>query len=265
MSGPPGILQKAGQILNQAPRGVRELVGRGGSTGSEISSEFTELFFSSRREYSQYAEEFDKGPAAGLRSQGIERYRQLAGVDSFGGIGLDIARAYYTLVRKLQPQEIIETGVCNGVSTLGVLLALQENGSGTLHSIDYPFRAEESLDEFRAETFRGYGGATIPSDKDPGWIIPDELRSRWNLTVGKSQRELPRIVSEVGSFELFIHDSEHSHPCMMFEYELAHEWLQPGGVMLSDDINWNEAFDIFTDVRDIGYGRVSDGVGYVVK
>ncbi len=265
MSGPPGILQKAGQILNRTPRRVRELVVRGGSTGAEISAEFIQQFFSSRREYNQYAEEFDRGPAVGLRNQGIERYRQLAGLDSFGGIGLDVTRAYYALVRKLQPEGIIETGVCNGVSTLGVLLALQENGSGTLHSIDYPFRTEESLNEFRAETFRGYGGAAIPSDKDPGWIIPDKLRPRWNLTVGKSQRELPQVVSDVDSFELFIHDSEHSHPCMMFEYELAHEWLQTGGVILSDDITWNKAFDVFTDARDVGYGQVSDGVGYVVK
>jgi hypothetical protein len=64
---------------------------------------------------------------------------------------------------------------------------------------------------------------------------------------------------------MFVHDSEHSHPCMMFEYELAFEWLDDGGLLLSDDITWNDAFSVFTDVREPEHGNVSGGVGYVLK
>lgn len=53
---------------------------------------------------------------------------------------------------------------------------------------------------------------------------------------------------------------------MMFEYELAYEWLAEGGVLLSDDISWNDAFDIFVDVRTpTHWGRLSRNIGYAVK
>jgi hypothetical protein len=52
---------------------------------------------------------------------------------------------------------------------------------------------------------------------------------------------------------------------MMFEYELAHEWVEDGGVILSDDIGWNEAFSVFTSVRNPSWGKLSNNVGYIIK
>lgn len=231
----------------------------------KLHPEFVDHFFESRDEYDRYVNEFDEGPAADLRNEALERYRQLTGKDGLSGIGLDTSRSYYAIVRKLRPETVVETGVCNGVSTLSILLALHENGSGNLYSIDYPYRADESLEEFREETFEEYGGAAIPSDREPGWIIPRELRTRWDLTIGKSQRNLPKLVTDLGSLDVFIHDSEHSSPCMMFEYELAYEWLEDGGVILSDDITWNSAFTEFTRVRRPEFGRMSWNVGYIRK
>jgi cephalosporin hydroxylase len=173
---------------------------------------------------------------------------------------------YYTLVRKVQPHVVVETGVCHGVSSLFVLLVLRENGSGQLHSIDFPFRTDDSLEQVRKKTFSGYGGAAIPADKDPGWILSDAVQSRWELTIGKSQRELPKLLPQLPGLDLFIHDSEHSHPCMMFEFELAYEWLDEGGIVLSDDISWNEAFQTFTDVRaPKRHELIFTNVGYFVK
>jgi hypothetical protein len=235
-------------------------------TDDELHSEFVNHFFSSTDEYLDYVNEFNEGPAVELRNEALEDYQRLTGEEGvYGGIGLDASRDYYAVTRKLKPSIIVETGVCNGVSTLAILLALRENNGGELYSVDYPLRADESLEEFREETFEGYGGAAIPSDKEPRWIIPDELRTQWNLTIGKSQRELPRIVTELNTLDLFIHDSEHSHPCMMFEYELAYEWLEEGGVILSDDITWNDAFSVFTDVREPKFGGISRNIGYIRK
>lgn len=231
----------------------------------KLHSEFVEGFFESRREYERFVEEFEEGSAVHLRNEAFEKYQQLTGYEGFGGVGLDTARDYYAVTRKLEPEVIVETGVCNGVSTLALLLALRENDTGSLYSIDYPFRADESLEEFQEDTFEGYGGAAIPSDKEPGWIIPSELHPRWDLIIGKSQRELPPLVTELGTLDLFVHDSEHSHPCMMFEYELAHEWLRDGGVILSDDITWNDAFDVFHEVRSPTAGKISNNVGYFEK
>jgi hypothetical protein len=234
-------------------------------TDKAYHSEFVNHFFESEQEYHNYVTEFEQGPVVELRNEALEDYQKMTGKTGLSGIGLEGATDYYAVTRKLEPATVVETGVCNGISTLSILLALHENDAGELYSIDYPFRADESLEEFREETFEGYGGAAIPSDREPGWIIPDELRARWHLTIGKSQRELPKLVAELDSFELFLHDSEHSHPCMMFEYELAYEWLEKAGVILSDDITWNDAFSVFTDVRKPAYGRVSNNVGYIQK
>lgn len=204
-------------------------------------------------------------PGSPYKKKAIKEYQKITGEETLGGVSLQAAKDYYSVIRKKEPTTVVETGVCNGISTLAILLALNKNGSGHLYSIDYPFRADESLEEFQQETFENYGGAAIPSDKEPGWIIPDELRSQWDLIIGKSQRELPQLLTELGTLNLFVHDSEHSHPCMMFEYELAYEWLEPGGLILSDDISWNDAFDVFTETRGVKHGQLSNQIGYVMK
>lgn len=228
--------------------------------------QFVDEFFSSEKEYREFVQEFEGEDIDEIRNDALEQFQQMtAGDNIVGTVAMATAKDYYALIRKQQPDIIVETGVSNGLSTLSVLLALQMNENGHLYSIDYPFRADESLEEFRQETFDNYAGAAIPSDKEPGWIIPDQLRDRWDLIIGKSQRELPLLLSELESIDMFIHDSEHSHPCMMFEYELGYEWLSDGGILLSDDINWNDAFSVFTTVRSPECGKLSRRVGYVVK
>lgn len=248
-----------------AKQSYQHVFRRNQATDDELHTEFVNYVFDSSQEYERYVDEFEQGSAVSLRNEALEKYQKMTGKEGMGGIALETAQDYYAVTRKLKPDTVVETGVCNGVSTLAILLAIQKNESGQLYSIDYPFRADKSLEEFRQETFDNYGGAAIPNDKDPGWIIPTELRSQWELIIGKSQKELPKLITELESLDLFIHDSEHSHPCMMFEYELAYEWLTDSGMILSDDIAWNDAFDIFTEVREPKYGKLSSNVGYVKK
>jgi len=182
-----------------------------------------------------------------------------------GALGIEAACHLYAMLRCHQPDVVVETGVCNGVSSLAILHALDHNGHGQLHSVDLPFRADEELDEFRAETFDDYGGAAIPADKDPGWIVPDRLRDRWELCIGKSQHELPQLLPEIAPVDVFLHDSEHSAPCQMFEYELAWAHLGAGGLLVSDDTSWTDAFETFTNVRDGPVARPADGMGVTRK
>lgn len=226
---------------------------------------FVERFFDPD-EYRGFVAEFERGPAAGVLEAGRERYGRLVGDDGdFGALGLGVGRDLYALVRTLEPETVVETGVCNGVSSLCLLLGLAENGAGRLLSVDYPYRADRDLEAFRAETFEGYGGAAVPPGEEPGWIVPGELRDRWTLVLGRSRRELPRLLTGTDAIDLFLHDSEHSLPCMMFEFELAWEWLRPGGLILSDDIGWNDAFERFADARAAENGRLTRNVGYMVK
>lgn len=228
-------------------------------------ADFVRRFFASRAEYDGFVDEFRAGPVARVLEGALEEYRRMTGRSRLGDVGLEVGSRYYALVRKLQPRVLVETGVCNGVSSMCLLLAVQRNGFGRLYSVDFPYRANESLEDFRQGTFDRYGGAAIPRDKEPGWIIPAELRSSWELHVGKSQRELPRILLQLDGIDFFVHDSEHSAPCMMFEYEMAWEWLRPGGVIVSDDIDWNDAYATFCSVRHPDCGLVAPGVGFMAR
>lgn len=219
---------------------------------SRLQREFVQTFFEGD-EYARYCTRFE------------DHWQRFDFDSQIGDISLTDAKNYYALVRAVEPDRIVETGVSNGLSTLCLLLALDDNDHGHLYSVDYPLRADESLAEFREETWSDYSGSAIPADKDPGWIISATLRDRWTLSLGKSQLELPRLRTEIEDIDIFVHDSEHSEPCMMFEYELAWEWLTDDGILLSDDITWNETFQKFISVRKPGYGYVTPNVGYLTK
>ena len=149
----------------------------------------------------------------------------------------------YAVLRRLRPRVAVETGVCNGVSTAFLLLALDANDAGELHSLDLPEIAGE---DYEPGTFwDGKGGAVVPSGKEPGWMVPERLRGRWHLTLGRSQDELPGLVERLGTIDFFMHDSEHSEACMRFEFETAWAALREGGVLAADDVSANTAFADF--------------------
>ena len=76
--------------------------------------------------------------------------------------------------------------------------------------------------DYEPGTFwEGKQGAAIPPGKEAGWMIPDELRPRWQLVLGRSQEELPPLLDRLGAIDLFVHDSEHSYECMHFEFQTA--------------------------------------------
>ena len=165
-----------------------------------------------------------------------------------GRDGYDEGLRLYRLLRDLRPEVAVETGVCNGVSTAFLLLAMEDNGEGTLHSVDLP---EVAGEEYEEGTFwDGKGGAVIPPGKEAGWMVPPELRDRWELVLGRSQDELPPLLERVGPIDFFMHDSEHSYECMSFEFRAAWEALRDGGVVVADDVNVNTAWVEFA--REVG-------------
>lgn len=230
--------------------------------GTVINYEFIDNLIG-KKEFERFSKEFEDKNILEKLEEKKSRFYELVDSEklSFGSISEEEGKVLYSIIRKEKPQKIVETGVCNGVSTWIILEAIKENSKGRLYSIDYPFYADESLELFRDETFDGYGGAAIPEGKEPGWIIPDELRDDWKLIKGKSQRELPSLLSELEEIDFFIHDSEHSLPCMIFEYEIALEYLKEDGMILSDDITWNEAFKLFSRYRDVKSEQLSNNIG----
>jgi predicted O-methyltransferase YrrM len=173
----------------------------------------------------------------------------------FGGVAEEPGARLYALVREAAPIRVVETGVCNGVSTAMILAALDRNGAGHLYSIDHP---EHAGAEYGEHAFwQGKQGAVVPEGKEPGWLVPAPLRSRWTLTIGRSQDRLLPLLRQLGTIDAFLHDGEHSEECMRFEYEAAWIHLCGGGLLVSDDTTWNGVFGQFC--RDVG--RRTFGLG----
>jgi len=135
------------------------------------------------------------------------------------------ARAAWCLTRHSAPCAVVETGVARGLTSRVILEALSANRSGRLCSIDLPPVMQE------------------PSSKDQtGAAVGEGLKRRWTLVRGSSRRRLPRLLRELGTIDLFVHDSRHSARNVSFE--LMHAWtaLRPGGCLLVDDVHHNGAF-----------------------
>lgn len=149
-------------------------------------------------------------------------------------------RMLYYCARLQRPDAVVETGVFDGISSAFLLKALRDNGRGRLHSIDLPARsaAPASTDKMLFDT--------LPRGAEPGWIVPEELRSRWTLHLGPSRRLLSPLLGRLGTIDLFFHDSLHTYANMTWEYATAWPALAGGGLLLSDDVFWNPAFWQFT-------------------
>ena len=142
----------------------------------------------------------------------------------------------YCILRATTPRAVIETGVLHGMTSAFILEALSRNGSGKLYSIDlpsYPNEGPANKDGFHA---------VLPPNKEPGWMIPDRLKNRWELIIGKSVDKLPDLLSKVGTIDLFLHDSEHTYETMWKEMSFAWEGLDNGGVLICDNVDNNTSF-----------------------
>jgi predicted O-methyltransferase YrrM len=211
-----------------------------------IEREFGDGFLGGRRRLDEYRREVQESRLVEHLQTRYEEYWKIVDPSTrynTGRVGYEEGVRLYALVRALQPSVAVETGVCNGFSTAFLLLALQHNGCGALHSIDLP---EVAGVDYEPGTFwEGKGGAAIPPGKESGWMIPDELQERWTLVLGMSYDELPPLLERLGTIDFFIHDSEHSYECMSFEFARAWDGLGEGGVVVADDAHWNTAFAEF--------------------
>jgi len=178
------------------------------------------------------------------------------------GIGATLGTVLYALCRRQKPDIVVETGVASGVSSSYILCALEETKRGELYSIDSPW----------PETTTYPGGYFMPDDVSPrvprekqsGWIIPDYLRHRWQSILGRSSEKLAPLLEKVREIDLFLHDSEHSYQNMLWEFQTAWAHLKVGGLLLSHNIDMNNAFSDFC--QSVGVkGHLLTNMGGIVK
>jgi len=173
----------------------------------------------------------------------------------------------YTVTRVAKPVTVIETGVLYGHSSSSILAGLEDNAAGRLISVDLPAKQHQSV-----ICDRKYIQAGLTTGEFAvGCAVPLSLRSRWNLQLGNSLELLPKILNETGPISIFIHDSLHTYDHMMAEFELGYRALDPGGLLISDDIGYNSAWQDFCRSKDGKWKAISkasetaDQFGFLIK
>lgn len=178
---------------------------------------------------------------AGLQGQRV-RNRAVTSGEMVTRQGLHL----WALIREHHLATVVETGVCNGLSSyviLSALATLQTNGkTARLTSIDLPEFSDESGSGL---VWEGKGGAVVPAGLPVGWLVEDNQKDRWDLRLGRSIDLLAPCLEELAPIDLFIHDSEHSFENQLFEFRAAFQALRPGGYLFASDIQFSGAFSVF--------------------
>jgi predicted O-methyltransferase YrrM len=154
------------------------------------------------------------------------------------------------LVSLMRPNVVVETGVALGFSTATILAAMRENGRGHLYSVDLPH-------------------VQYDHERETGSAVPAELRDRWTLTLGRSEKVLEPLLCRVEPVDLSVHDANHAYSAQLREYRTAWPHLRSGGVLVSDDVG-NPAFVEFAAEVDaqpylVPGSRSDSAVGLVRK
>lgn len=190
------------------------------------------------------------------RRKFLEIKKELGRKYRFGGMDVEGAKNLYAILRKYKPETIIETGVNNGFSTSFILQAIHMNGKGKLYSIDLPFSlAQDKI----------FGDSLGVSELESGWIIPTELRKYWDLRVGDSRKILPILLQELKQVDVFIHDGLHTYENMMFEFQESYKYLTEDGLIVSDDITWNDSLFDFAKKVNRKVVNLGGGVGLILR
>jgi len=84
------------------------------------------------------------------------------------------------------------------------------------------------------------------------------------LILGKSSEKLAPLLKKVAEIDIFLHDSEHSYQNMLWEFQTAWLYLKAGGLLLSHNIDTNDAFSGFCQGHGLK-GHSLTNMGGIVK
>lgn len=130
----------------------------------------------------------------------------------------------YFLIRKYQPEYVVETGVSLGCSSHAILTAMEENNKGELHSSDFPY--------FRIKD----------AEKYVGLVVPERLKSRWHLYLAGDEKNLQEIYTKIPHIDFFHYDSDKSFAGRQMAYDITVPKMAAGSLMLFDDLQDNAHF-----------------------
>ncbi len=167
------------------------------------------------------------GEKKGLDIDTINEGRKLEKISSVKMGGSAHIDLLYDCVRLLKAKKVIETGVAYGWSSLAILKAIYDKGSGKLYSVDMPYPRKKN-------------------EKDVGIVVPKYLRQNWVLI---RKPDKPGILDALKQLDEEIdichYDSDKSWWGRKYAYPILWKSLKPKGLFISDDIQDNLYFSEF--------------------
>jgi len=135
-------------------------------------------------------------------------------------LSLEECEALYRVLRERKPKRVIEIGMAYGVSGLTILTALEENGEGTLTSVD-PYPGWESARKAALHNIERAG-----------------LSARHTHIHDASERVLPKLCAD-GERADFVHiDGHHGFDHAFIDFFYADLLVNVGGIIAFDDSGW---------------------------
>jgi len=153
---------------------------------------------------------------------------------------------WYAIVRVRKPKLVVETGIHDGLGSTAILQALHRNA------------------------LEGIDGRLVSMDvnAESGWLIPDRLRDRLEVRIGRSLDVIPEVL-KTSTVDVFIHDSDHRYEYELDEYRAIRELAAPAIVYMSDNAHATRALRdfaadeglAFTFWKEAPVGHFVDGAG----
>lgn len=139
----------------------------------------------------------------------------------------------FSLASGIKAQNILETGVAYGWSSLALLLAIKGTIGSKLISNDMPY-------------------VKMENDKWVGCVVPKEFHEYWDLQRLPDITGIPLAISKmIEGLDLIHYDSDKSYHGRTWSAPILWEALIPGGLFISDDINDNIAFKEFCELQEV--------------
>tara|TARA_B100000963_G_C22635593_1_gene677428 strand:+ start:3667 stop:4452 length:786 start_codon:yes stop_codon:yes gene_type:complete len=154
----------------------------------------------------------------------------------------------FNLCEHFKVRNVLETGVAYGWSSLSILLSISKRDNYKLISTDMPYPG-------------------LNNSKYVGLVVPEYLKKNWKLIRESDSIGLPKVLKNETNFDLCHYDSDKYYEGRMWAYPKLWKALKKGGLLVSDDIENNNAFKHFSESLNkqpyiIRFRNKNKSVGY---
>ena len=145
--------------------------------------------------------------------------RKISDIARHSSTSLKYGRLLYNLVNHYKPHTIIELGTCLGI---GTMYLASDNDNSKVYTIE----GSKSLAQKALQSFDQFGMTDI---------FPEQ---------GNFDEVLPKILNEIGKFDLVFIDGNHKKEATLRYFKLLLPYLHSNSIIIFDDIRWSNEMEM---------------------